>query len=322
MIKSKAIIFLLFVSLIFVSCPAPIPDWMSEDGQEICNYPEWTTECNAFSLWMDWQSDDGERLHDLVDNTIIPDDFTGKFRIGICGQNITIGFNNKNGDCVRLRNWYGEVTNWQDSTVSIEQKNPDTYIYDCYCKKEKSESATAENKAAVEMTKIDGKSFHYKQTVAEKTVIACTFYNLNYFCEKNSTYTKAADIPVKLSDYFPVEYKTDGDSFLYFYPVDGSSSYKKIATSPSTLFRYIYCPEGVAFREINEEKNKISFNLLDSAESDYIDYFEIQVNSKDNVSISFYKMTDDVPLLLKTLAKPDLHFVWLPDSETGETKTY
>ena len=69
---------------------------MSEDGQEICNYPEWTTECNAFSLWMDWQSDDGERLHDLVDNTIIPDDFTGKFRIGICGQNITIGFNNKN----------------------------------------------------------------------------------------------------------------------------------------------------------------------------------------------------------------------------------
>lgn len=138
MIKSKAIIFLLFVSLIFVSCPAPIPDQMSEDGQEICNYPEWTTECNAFSLWMDWQSDDGERLHDLVDNTIIPDDFTGKFRIGICGQNITIGFNNKNGDCVRLRNWYGEVTNWQDSTVSIEQKNPDTYIYDCYCKKEKS----------------------------------------------------------------------------------------------------------------------------------------------------------------------------------------
>ena len=67
MIKSKAIIFLLFVSLISVSCPAPIPDWMSEDGQEICNYPEWTTECNAFSLWMDWQSDDGERLHDVVE---------------------------------------------------------------------------------------------------------------------------------------------------------------------------------------------------------------------------------------------------------------
>ncbi|MCR5401502.1 MAG: hypothetical protein K6E78_07890 [Treponema sp.] len=59
---------------------------------------------------------------------------------------------------------------------------------------------------------------------------------------------------------------------------------KKIACQPNDLFKYIYCPEGIPFREINEEKTKISFNLLDSSQSDYIDYFEIQVNSKKDVN--------------------------------------
>ena len=84
------------------------------------------------------------------------------------------------------------------------------------------------------------------------------------------------------------------DSFLFFYPVDGSKSYK----------------------------TKISFNLLDSLQSDYIDYFEIHVNSKEDVKILFYKEENETSNLLYKLEKPDLKFEWLINSETGETKIY
>ena len=61
---------------------------------------------------------------------------------------------------------------------------------------------------------------------------------------------------------------------------------------------------------------------MDSAQSDYIDYFEIQVNSKDDVKLLFYKDENKTPILIKKLEKPDINFEWLLDSETGETKIY
>ena len=61
---------------------------------------------------------------------------------------------------------------------------------------------------------------------------------------------------------------------------------------------------------------------MDSAQSDYIDYFEIQVNSKDYVKLLFYKDENKTPILIKKLEKPDINFEWLLDSETGETKIY
>ena len=122
---------LILISLIFISCPSNIPTWMVENGQEIKNYPSWATSCNAFSEWMDWQSEDGKRLHHLVDDTIISDEYTGKFRIGLRGQEIIIGFNNQKGNCIKLYNWYGEVTSWNDSVVFVEQEDPDNkFVYD------------------------------------------------------------------------------------------------------------------------------------------------------------------------------------------------
>lgn len=312
---------LLLFSFAFISCPCNIPEWMVENGKQIINFPEWTTSCNAFSSWMDWQSEDGKRLHDLVDDSIIADDFSGKFRIGLNGQDITIGFNNSKGDWVNLYNWYGDVTNWDDSVVSIEQQNPDNkYIYDCYCKTQKTENETSENKSRVEITKIDNTKFHYKQDIVDKTVIDCDFYNRYEFCD--DIYTEPTNVPVKFYEYFPFEFFDQNGSFFYFYPVDGSSSYKKIATTPNDFFRYIYCPEGISFKEINEAKDRISFNLLDAEESDYIDYFEIHVISKKDVKIYFYKMNDNQTVLVNTLEKPNLKFEWLLDSETGETQIY
>ena len=61
---------------------------------------------------------------------------------------------------------------------------------------------------------------------------------------------------------------------------------------------------------------------MDSAQSDYIDYFEIQVNSKDDVKLLFYKDENKTPIFIKKLEKPDINFEWLLDSETGETKIY
>lgn len=315
-------VFFILISLIFISCPSNIPEWMIENGQEIKNYPDWTTACNAFSEWMDWQSKDGKRLHNFIDNSIISDDFTGKFRIGLRGQEIIIGFNTSKGNCIKLYNWYGEINSWKDSVVFVEQEEPDNkFVYDCYCKKQKSEKNTATNKAKVEITKIDEKSFNYKQTVSEKIIIDCEFKNLSYFCvDEQNIYTKPTEIPIKLYEYFPIEYFSKEESFLYFYPVDGSSDYKKIAFHPNALFKYIYCPEGISFREINKEKTKISFNLLDSEQSDYVDYFEIQVNSKEDVKILFYKIEDEKEILLNKLEKPELKFEWLLNSETGETK--
>ena len=309
----------------FISCPSKIPDWMVENGQEIKNYPSWTTNCNAFSEWMEWQSEDGKRLHDLVDDLIISDEYAGKFRIGLIGQEIIIGFNNQKGNCIKLYNWYGEVSTWNDSVVSVEQENPDfKFIYDCYCKKQKSESNTESNKAKVEITKIDEQSFNYYQTVSEKVIIDCEFKNLSCFCVdlEKKIYTKPTEVPIKFCEYFPIDYFVEEESFLYFYPVDGSNSYKEITCTPNALFKYIYCPEGISFREINEEKTKISFNLLDSSQSNYIDYFEIQVNSKDDVKLLFYKDENKTPILIKKLEKPDINFEWLLDSETGETKIY
>lgn len=316
---------LMLISFIFISCPCNIPEWMLENGQEIKNFPSWTRNCNAFSEWMDWQSEDGKRLHHLVDDTIISDEYTGKFRIGLRGQEIIIGFNNQKGNCIKLYNWYGEVTSWNDSIVSVEQENPDyKFIYDCHCKKQKSESNTESNKAKVEITKIDDQSFNYNQTVSGKVIIDCEFKNLSYFCvdvEKNP-YTKPIEIPIKFCAFFPIEYFSEEESFLYFYPVDGSSDYKKIAVHPYALFKYIYCPEGISLREISEDKTKISFNLLDSLQSDYIDYFEIHVNSKEDVKLLFYKEGNETSNLLYKLEKPDLKFEWLINSETGETKIY
>lgn len=329
MIKLRKIIFsILFISLIlciFISCPPEIPDWMNENGQEIKNFPEWTTSCNAFSNWMDWQSDDGKKLHNVIDDSIITDEYLGKFRIGLQGQNIIIGFNNSKGDCVKLYNWYGEINTWGDSVVLIEQNNPDNqYIYDCYCKKQKSDSTNENNKSKVVMTKKDNNSFYYKQTIAGKTVIDCLFYNLSHYCKDSEKriYTEPTTIPVQLNEYFPIGFSNKEETFLYFYPIDGSESYRKIASSPYDLFRYIYCPEGFSFREINNEKNKISFNLLDSDKSNYIDYFEIQVNSKKDVKIHFYKVVEGNSILLNTLEKPELSFNWLLNSKTGETIIY
>lgn len=113
----------------------------------------------------------------------------------------------------------------------------------------------------------------------------------NIFCVdlEQNFYTKPIEIPIKFCDFFPIEYFSEEESFLYFYPVDGSSDYKKIAVHPYALFKYIYCPEGISLREISEDKTKISFNLLDYVQSNYINYFEIQVNSQDDVKILFYK---------------------------------
>lgn len=320
------VFFITIVTFIFVSCPARVPDWMIENGQEIKNFPEWTTFCSAFSNWMDWQSEDGKKLHAMVDDSIISDDFSGKFRIALRGQNITIGFNNSKGDFVKLYNWYGEIHNWNDSTVFVDQTDSDNkYLYECYCKTQKSDDAAENNKSTVEMTRKENNSFHYKQTVAGITIIDCDFYNISFYCKDpdKDTHTEPTDIPVSLNKYFPIYFFiNEGESFLDFIPVDSSESYKKIAAYPHDLFMYIYCPEGYTFREINEEKNRISFNLLDSAESDYVDYFEIEVLSKKDVKIHFYKISEGKPILLNTLEKPELKFEWLLNSKTGETIIY
>ncbi|MCQ2582361.1 MAG: hypothetical protein MJ160_00495 [Treponema sp.] len=326
MLRQKFFHFILpLISFVSISCPNNLPEWIINNGQEIKNFPSWTTSCNAFSDWMDWQSEDGKRLHQLIDDTVIPDDYSGKFRIGLKGQEIIIGFNDQKGSCIELYNWYGKVTSWNDSIVFVEQEDCDNkFIYNCYCKKQKSERTTETNISKVEITKIDDQSFYYKQTVSEKIIIDCKFQNLSYFCvdSEQNIYTTPTTVPIKLCQYFPIEFFIKDESFLYFYPIDGSNEYKKIASHPNSLFKYIYCPEGYSFREINDEKTIISFNLLDSSQSDYFDYFEIQVNSKEDVQILFYRIENGTTILLNKLEKPDLKYEWLLNSETGETKLY
>lgn len=100
---------------------------------------------------------------------------------------------------------YEEVTSLKDSVVSVEQENPDyKFIYDCYCKKQKSEKNTEKNKSKVEITKIDEQTFNFKQTVIDEVIIDCEFKNLTYFCVdlEQSFYTKPIEIPIKFCDFF------------------------------------------------------------------------------------------------------------------------
>ena len=72
MLRQKFFRFILpLISFVSISCPNNLPEWIINNGQEIKNFPSWTTSCNAFSDWMDWQSEDGKRLHQLIDDTVI-----------------------------------------------------------------------------------------------------------------------------------------------------------------------------------------------------------------------------------------------------------
>ena len=74
--------------------------------------------------------------------------------------------------------------------------------------------------------------------VIDDVIIDCEFKNLIYFCVdlEQNFHTKPIEIPIKFCDFFPIEFFSKEESFLYFYPVDGSSDYKKIAFHPNTLF--------------------------------------------------------------------------------------
>ena len=82
----------------------------------------------------------------------------------------------------------------------------------------------------------------------------------------------------------------------------------------------MYCWEGISFRGISEDRKRISFNLLDSESSGYADYFEVSVKSRSDVSVTFYRMDGEEPVVVKSYGKPELYCKWYVSTETGQTE--
>ena len=73
----------------------------------------------------------------------------------------------------------------------------------------------------------------------------------------------------------------------------------------------LYSFEGFSLLGVSEDKSKISFNFLDSSESDFADYFEIHVKSKDDVELTFYKLNkEEQPIVVQSYSKPELVWKW------------
>lgn len=300
---SVSIFILLLLSSFLVGC------WDKESayylrGKIISNYPDWLNprgevDCaEGVSEWLDWQSEQGMLLHDYVDNSVIDDSYSGKFRICLDGQDIALRFNDK--ECtgvVIIFNWVGAVP---ESFYSVSQTDIDNkFEYDCHSKTSLYDGESEKNKARVSITRLksdsDENEFNYKLAVAGKIIIDIEL--------KNNL--KSGEVPVDISEH----------SWI---PDDVSCLYRDTATSILKLRSFLRfemendlrtfrnnwpaCYEGISLRgEIDDEKQEISFNLLDAEQSDFADYFTLKVaEDKESAAITYYKLENGIPSVVRS----------------------
>ncbi len=313
--KLKFSILQIFFIFLLTSCPLGVHE--QEFGKEISNYPEWCSDnteskyCFGYSKWFDWQSEQGKNLHYLLNDTI-SNDFAGKVRIEIRGQNISFYFSKEDFAQCSLYCFYGNATNI-DFDCEVPQENPNKeFKYNCKLKKVKGyklKTFLEQESANVTLTKISDSAFNLKLLLNEQEIINVDMKNKNtkVSCIDNE------NLPYWLPNSIYVDNIGDSnfsDSEIYFS--------RELFYANSTLnssdyvylnfYNFLACFEGISLRAIDGANRKISFYLMDKNESDFADYFEIIVEKsfteneaksgniygKNLGSLGFYKENEEM----------------------------
>lgn len=293
---TKASFFCLLVGFVVLltACPFSSDNEFYLYGKEIHNYPAWlvpdsysSVSCEGCSEWMDWQSDEGKLLHSYVPASLISDEYSGKFRLLVDGQSVHLSFNDANQTRLRIFFfWVAEVTSC-DNSIEIPQEDIENkFEYDGYLKTSLKEERTEENKSHIVMTRIpdesfEGNRFNYTLTVAGKELI-----NLNL---KNGS-TESVFIDYSEHSWIP----TIWGYLKWNSTLDSEKKYVSLG--------FWSCYEGISLRgEIDDEKQEISFNLLDAEQSGFADYFTLKVaEDKESAAITYYRLENGIPAVVRS----------------------
>ena len=318
-------------------------------GKQIVNYPDWIVG-NKYSMynngssffvkdnnfpdlvesyfpyfgsskWIECNETSAKSLLSLIPNAIIDSNYDGKFRVDVFGQYIILYFD-KAIDNYHLAgkyfyNWYGNAKNINDIDVEIEQSDENIFSYNAYLKKSLYESTKDAKKVKVTFTKIDDETYNYKLDFENEEFFECEIMN-----PKNMFFSKwLVDFDFS-KNQFPVSYslknQTNDDIFLFeFLSADtylsSTGPNGKYLFSPSGYVNAKWFIDGISLKEFDSEQNKASFNIYDcnGERTDFADYFEIHVKSRDDVELTFYKLnSNNEPVVVKSYSAPELVWDW------------
>ena len=292
----KAFVLFYIVCLLLVSCPCLYSTTAIFEQKIIAEYPVWCswTDKNkdlgdavtgfGYSEWKDWQGNDGKLLHSLVDDSIVSDNENCKYRLLMVGQHLCICFNDSASKFASVFAFIGNYEHYENRIVKIDTSS-DKVEYDCWIRPYHDEvweeKCTDSNKGKVVLTKIDDNSFNYKMTMNEKTIVDTTMVNGQAGCGKAQLTKKYSWFPTfAFSEVIGDDYSKNGYYGHCKIGFDFDSN-----TNLVEVFEWgmnsMYCFEGVSLRSVDEENKKISFNLLDAAESGFADYMEIHITKED-----------------------------------------
>jgi len=301
MVKVKYLaLFLLSVSLSLSCEKEPNNSDTRARGSIIHNMPEWLAYGYGYtSDWKDWQGESGILLHKFVPETIMSDDFNGKYRLYLHygTQDISIGFNDIEGTTYCLfYNWYDSFpSGTTNAFVSIPQDDPDTeFSFECHAKTNLSEESVSSNKSHVFIFKenLSGSKYacRYVQTIAGKEIINAELFRVNFFSfdrrewlPKSVIEPNSGDIIINFSDNIIPQHYCGEEMFL------NGGNYLK---------HQILSAEGMTIKNSDDSKQVISFNLLDAKVGGFAEYFTFK-RTGDIGELSYYKTVDNSPVLIK-----------------------
>lgn len=261
------------------------------EGIKIGNFPKWLNgfeeACYGFSDWLDWQGEQGQKLHKYVEDSIISDDYKGQFRILVTNQQVKVFVNDlkPRGQTI-FYNYLWKKKHYAQRYDYPQADIAHSFIYDCYAKRDLYKDETEQDKAHVEMTLISSTSisniYRYKQEICGEIVIDVEL--------KNNSRPEGAVVS-DLSKYEWLPFCTESD--ILYASLD-FEDYENIIR-----FNGMYCYEGISLRDIDDIAHEISFNLLEDKKYFFADYFTLKVYKEElRGELTFYKEINGIPQVI------------------------
>lgn len=199
-------------ALAFLAAACPLHDDTPSEtdiqtGEIIGNFPEWIDSDYvnlgvAVCEWKDWQSEDGKKLHAYMPEELPYNDYDGKYRLLVSGQNLILFFDDEPRTAVNLIYVYiGEPSNYGDPSVSVEQKDEGKFVFSGWAKSRDRLDCTDGNRADVCFSRNleDEDDFCYRGNY-RLTVNGATVADETYKVTRKAALDRAAfDTP----DFFP-----------------------------------------------------------------------------------------------------------------------